>query len=208
MTFGYRQKERDIQLSYSTQYVPSTSFPPNPIHPIPTFQLYLISYILCPLSCLNILRSIPCQNLCHVLKFQQQFFYNLPRKYFLIFKWLQWGQFLGRCPYTLFPLLGNPHCSTPGYIHLYISTLHIPLHVASLHIHHSFTLSTLLGYHLAKPLSFPQEIHEYPRTICLPSRQLHCPFSYRDQGNIENVLPLLSVSCLCTLGLTWSTKPI
>ena len=60
------QEDRD--LYDFTHYVSWTSFPADPIHFLPNFQLSVMSYILDPLSCLKILKSFLHQNPWSVFK--------------------------------------------------------------------------------------------------------------------------------------------
>ena len=68
-----------------TQYVPRTSFPPDLIQSLPTFQLNVRSYSQNPLSCLNILHSFLRQNFCRVFKLPLVDLSSFPLKIFYQF---------------------------------------------------------------------------------------------------------------------------
>ena len=51
-----------------TQYAPQTSFPPDPIQSLPTFQLNAVSFSHDPISCLKTLESFPNQTLWRIFK--------------------------------------------------------------------------------------------------------------------------------------------
>ena len=75
----------NFQLNDFTKYVPQTSFLPNPIQSLPTFQLNVTSSRLEQLIWLKILVLFPRQNLRLVFKLQQSFSNNILIKTFLSF---------------------------------------------------------------------------------------------------------------------------